>query len=253
MPDAMQSQRPSGMPLRFNGKLSGLLETMDAAGIDKGLALGVGIKASTVARTNQFIGTVPRDRLVPMGTVRARVRGGEPQAPEGERDRRRQAAPALPEPSTSTTRGCTTSWSALARGGYAGRHPRRRRRGRGGEPARRAASCCDSWPTRCPTSRSSPATTAGTTGSTRRRSTSSGRGSTLETSWPPTMAELDPERVVAHHPAARCRPRRLRLGLADGRPGGRDRRHPRPRAHPRGRSTGSSATTSPGCSGSKSA
>ncbi|MGZ4610955.1 MAG: amidohydrolase family protein [Actinomycetes bacterium] len=67
--DAMQSQRPSGLPLRFDGKLSGLLRTMDEAGIDKGLALGVGIKASTVARTNEFIGTVPRDRLVPMGTV----------------------------------------------------------------------------------------------------------------------------------------------------------------------------------------
>jgi predicted TIM-barrel fold metal-dependent hydrolase len=67
--DAMQSQRPSGMPLRFDGKLSGLLRTMDESGIDKGLALGVGIKASTVARTNEFIGTVPRDRLVPMGTV----------------------------------------------------------------------------------------------------------------------------------------------------------------------------------------
>jgi len=67
--DAMQSQTPAGMPLRFNGKLSGLLETMDNVGIDKGLALGVGIKASTVARTNEFIGTVPRDRLVPMGTV----------------------------------------------------------------------------------------------------------------------------------------------------------------------------------------
>lgn len=67
--DAMQSQTPAGMPLRFNGKLAGLLETMDNAGIDKGLALGVGIKASTVVRTNEFIGSVPRDRLVPMGTV----------------------------------------------------------------------------------------------------------------------------------------------------------------------------------------
>lgn len=66
---AMQSQRPAGMPLRFDGTLRGLLETMDASGIDKGLALGVGIKASTVERTNAFIGTVPRDRLVPMGTI----------------------------------------------------------------------------------------------------------------------------------------------------------------------------------------
>lgn len=66
---AMQSQRPAGLPVRFDGTLNGLLRTMDEAGIDKGLALGVGIKASTVARTNEFIGAVPRDRLVPMGTV----------------------------------------------------------------------------------------------------------------------------------------------------------------------------------------
>lgn len=67
--DAMQAQRPAGMKLRFDGKVSGLLRTMDEVGIDHGLALGVGIKASVVARTNEFIGTVPRDRLVPVGTV----------------------------------------------------------------------------------------------------------------------------------------------------------------------------------------
>ena len=66
--DAMQSQTPAGMPLRYDGKVSGLLRTMDEVGIDKGCALGVGIKASTVARTNEFIGSVPRDRLVPFET-----------------------------------------------------------------------------------------------------------------------------------------------------------------------------------------
>ena len=67
--EAMLSQRPAGMELRFDGKLSGLLRTMDESGIDMGLALGVAIKASTVARTNEFIGSLPRDRLVPFGTV----------------------------------------------------------------------------------------------------------------------------------------------------------------------------------------
>jgi len=67
--DAMQAQRPSGMSLRFDGKVSGLLATMDESGVDKGLALGVGIKASVVAKTNEFIGSVPRDRLIPFGTV----------------------------------------------------------------------------------------------------------------------------------------------------------------------------------------
>lgn len=67
--DAMQAQRPAGLDVRFDGKVSGLLRTMDGAGIEKGLALGVAVKAATVARTNEFIGTVPRDRLVPFGTV----------------------------------------------------------------------------------------------------------------------------------------------------------------------------------------
>jgi predicted TIM-barrel fold metal-dependent hydrolase len=66
---AMQSQRPAGLPVRYDGTLSGLLRTLDEAGIDQGVALGVGIKASVVARTNEFIGTVPRDRLIPFGTV----------------------------------------------------------------------------------------------------------------------------------------------------------------------------------------
>lgn len=66
---AMQEQRPAGMKLQFDGTLDGLLRTMDESGIDKGCALGVGIKASVVERTNEFIGTVPRDRLVPFGTV----------------------------------------------------------------------------------------------------------------------------------------------------------------------------------------
>lgn len=66
---AMQAQRPAGLPVRYDGTLSGLLRTLDEAGIDKGVALGVGIKASVVARTNEFIGTVPRDRLIPFGTV----------------------------------------------------------------------------------------------------------------------------------------------------------------------------------------
>lgn len=67
--DAMQSQSPAGLDLLYDGKLSGLLGTMDEAGVDMALALGVALKASTVARTNEFIGTVPRDRLIPFGTV----------------------------------------------------------------------------------------------------------------------------------------------------------------------------------------
>jgi predicted TIM-barrel fold metal-dependent hydrolase len=66
---AMQTQTPVGLPLLYDGTVSGLLRCLDESGIDKGIALGVGIKPSVVARTNEFIGSVPRDRLIPFGTV----------------------------------------------------------------------------------------------------------------------------------------------------------------------------------------
>ena len=111
--------------------------TMDEAGIDKGLALGVGIKASTVARTNEFIGSVPRDRLVPMGTVHPELPVDENLTlAEGQRDRRGQAAPAVPEPLAGRPAGARHPRRAR-RGGHAGHQPRRRRRGRGGQRARR--------------------------------------------------------------------------------------------------------------------
>lgn len=72
-PDHIAAQvlagRPSGLDPRFDGTLTGLIATMDDAGVDMGLALGVAAVARTVARTNEFIGTVPRDRLIPFGTV----------------------------------------------------------------------------------------------------------------------------------------------------------------------------------------
>lgn len=63
------ANRPTGMDPKFDGTMDGLLRTMDEVGIDKALALGVANLARTVARTNEFIGQVPRDRLIPFGTV----------------------------------------------------------------------------------------------------------------------------------------------------------------------------------------
>jgi uncharacterized protein len=63
------ANRPTGMDPKFDGTLRGLLATMDEAGVDKGLALGIAAVPRTVARTNEFIGQVPRDRLIPFGTV----------------------------------------------------------------------------------------------------------------------------------------------------------------------------------------
>jgi uncharacterized protein len=64
----VQSQ-PSGLRPMFDGTLAGVLRTLDECGIDRAMTLGVAAKASTVARTNEFIGSVPRDRLHPFGTV----------------------------------------------------------------------------------------------------------------------------------------------------------------------------------------
>ena len=150
--DAMQSQRPSGMALRYDGKVSGLLRTMDEAGIDLGLALGVGIKASVVARTNEFIGRC----LGPAGPRSApstRTAGrGEPAAPQGQRDRRRQAAPAVPGPVAGRPAGARPPRALAAEGmpviTHAGAGG-----GRGRQRARDAGGAAPRSSTRCPTSR----------------------------------------------------------------------------------------------------
>lgn len=61
--------RPAGLDSRHDGTLAGLAATMDAAGIDMALTLGVAGVAKNVARTNEFIGAVDRSRFVPFGTV----------------------------------------------------------------------------------------------------------------------------------------------------------------------------------------
>ena len=63
------ANRPSGMDARHDGTLSGLTRTLDAAGIDMAMTLAIAGVPKNVARTNEFIGTVPRDRFVPFGTV----------------------------------------------------------------------------------------------------------------------------------------------------------------------------------------
>lgn len=61
--------RPSGLDPVHDGTLTGLLRTMDSAGIEHVMCLGVAAEARTVHKTNDFIGTVPRDRCTPFGTV----------------------------------------------------------------------------------------------------------------------------------------------------------------------------------------
>jgi uncharacterized protein len=63
------ANRPAGLDARHDGTLDGLRATMDAAGIDRAVCLGVAHEARTVARTNEFIGSVDRSCFVPFGTV----------------------------------------------------------------------------------------------------------------------------------------------------------------------------------------
>jgi uncharacterized protein len=63
------AQRPASLDPRFDGTVSGLLRTMDAAGIDRAMTLGIANVARNVERTNAFIGAVDRSRFTPFGTV----------------------------------------------------------------------------------------------------------------------------------------------------------------------------------------
>ncbi|HJY55160.1 MAG TPA: amidohydrolase, partial [Streptosporangiaceae bacterium] len=49
--------RPAGLDPQADGTLDGLRRTMDAAGIDMALTLGIAGVPQHVARTNEFIGS----------------------------------------------------------------------------------------------------------------------------------------------------------------------------------------------------
>lgn len=61
--------RPSGLDPVHDGTVAGLRRTMDAAGIDRAMCLGVAAVARTVQRTNEFVGSLDRARFTPFGTV----------------------------------------------------------------------------------------------------------------------------------------------------------------------------------------
>jgi len=72
-PDEMAARlvaaRPAGMDAVGDGTVTGLLATMDAAGVDMACTLAIANEARHVARTNQFVGALARDRFIPCGTV----------------------------------------------------------------------------------------------------------------------------------------------------------------------------------------
>lgn len=72
-PDALAGRlvaaRPAGMDAVGDGTVSGLLATMDTAGVDYACTLAIANEAKHVARTNEFVGALDRSRFVPCGTV----------------------------------------------------------------------------------------------------------------------------------------------------------------------------------------
>ena len=66
---AVLASRPAGLDPRHDGTVDGLRRTMDAAGVDLAVCLGVAHAARTVRRTNEFIGSLDRSRFVPFGTI----------------------------------------------------------------------------------------------------------------------------------------------------------------------------------------
>jgi uncharacterized protein len=63
------ADRPVGLDPVHDGTLDGLRRTLDAAGIDMAMTLAVANVGRTVVRTNEFIGRVDRSRFIPFGTV----------------------------------------------------------------------------------------------------------------------------------------------------------------------------------------
>ncbi|MET7401017.1 amidohydrolase family protein [Dactylosporangium sp. NPDC005572] len=76
-PDAIAARvlagRPAGLAARHDGTVAGLLRTLDGAGIDMAVCLGVAAEARALARTNEFIGALDRQRFIPFGTVHPEV------------------------------------------------------------------------------------------------------------------------------------------------------------------------------------
>jgi predicted TIM-barrel fold metal-dependent hydrolase len=72
-PDAIAARvlasRPADLDPIYDGTLEGLRRTMDDAGIDRAVCMGVATMARNVEKTNQFIGGLDRSRFIPFGTI----------------------------------------------------------------------------------------------------------------------------------------------------------------------------------------
>jgi uncharacterized protein len=63
------ANRPAGLDPRYDGTVDGLRRTMDEAGIDRAMCLAIAAVPKHVAGTNRFVGSIDRSRFIPFGTV----------------------------------------------------------------------------------------------------------------------------------------------------------------------------------------
>jgi uncharacterized protein len=72
-PDAIAAKvlagRPANLDPVHDGTINGLRRTMDSAGVSRSICMGVATVARNVEQTNRFIGSLDRNRFIPFGTV----------------------------------------------------------------------------------------------------------------------------------------------------------------------------------------
>lgn len=61
--------RVPGMEATGDGTVAGVHASLDRCGIDRTVVMGIADKAKHVNRTNEFVGSIASDRMIPFGTV----------------------------------------------------------------------------------------------------------------------------------------------------------------------------------------
>lgn len=192
------STRPAGLDPdpRFDGTLQGLRQTMDDVGVDMAMCLAVANVAKTVHRTNEFIGTIDRERFIPFGTVHPELSIEENLASLRDNGIRGVKLHPLFQDVSLADPAVIELVGALSADGVAIiTHA-----GAGGDPAaneRGAPRHLRALVDRYPDLRLIACHYGGYHRLDEAEEHVVGAAVVLETSWPPTMAGLEPERVVA--------------------------------------------------------
>lgn len=67
--DAAIGGRDHGLDAHGDGTVSGLAAHMERSGVDRSVIFGIGEKPATIDRANAFVGAQDRDRFIPFGSV----------------------------------------------------------------------------------------------------------------------------------------------------------------------------------------